>query len=466
MWNTSSSTIQILRFSLLSALAFLIFYSHPAQAIDQGVFSMTGDSLGYDTFGADNSLSLLYQATSTQYVNAAAFVFNNIQNSGSGSCHISLVVWHTDNAGVFINEVATSTTSWDINNYGAFEYVSAADIMAGNDDEPYNYVPWEFATPMLFEQNEWYAFKLTPSADCGTYTGGASARHIESNVNSNTRYCWAHTASGCPFYTFLDTKEVNVVLGFNFFAGSDIWSWDVPDNPAQIPPDAFHIEDTGFAFNMHNDCWIQSPEDCRVPFMWGDNYNDHWVGIYWQSGENITGQAPVLDYMTMTDRQNQGDNFLYTDMEARDLGNNLVATGTEYFTITITENTTSTSTVDRSFNNVAIHWNDENQEETILDSLIEQFSQVFPLSIAYQLDDLFRDMAQNPATSTIAMPLNTLLPDEMHISNSVNVISGTSFNSAFTFWHETVYHTLEWLIHIAFMVLLAYIVWPKLKTFI
>jgi len=102
----------------------------------------------------------------------------------------------------------------------------------------------------------------------------------------------------------------------------------------------------------------------------------------------------------------------------------------------------------------------------ILGQVWSRFKNVFPLSIGFQLQEAFNDIKINGATTTqINIPLNTLVPEVManQIATSVVAFSSESFNEAIPFWQSTFYKAMGYIIHLAFLIILIYILWPRTK---
>lgn len=101
----------------------------------------------------------------------------------------------------------------------------------------------------------------------------------------------------------------------------------------------------------------------------------------------------------------------------------------------------------------------------ILGSVVEFFKNIFPLSIAFQFNEIFYNLA-HAEYAGLSIKANTLVPPAMAVAfdDSVVLMSGDKWNEIFPWWAAYVYPTMQAIIHTGFLFLAIYIIWPRLKS--
>lgn len=101
----------------------------------------------------------------------------------------------------------------------------------------------------------------------------------------------------------------------------------------------------------------------------------------------------------------------------------------------------------------------------ILTQVWQRMKMVFPLSIGFQIQDLFSDLAQSTTTSLLNIPLNTLVPDVMaaQIATSAVLFSTDTFVAKFPFWQNVIYPSLIKIVYAGYLIIIIYIIWPRSK---
>jgi hypothetical protein len=103
----------------------------------------------------------------------------------------------------------------------------------------------------------------------------------------------------------------------------------------------------------------------------------------------------------------------------------------------------------------------------IIGSSLNKLKNVFPLSVALQIWQTLKDLKTAGAeVGGFSVKANTLLPAEMAVAfdDSAVLISADKWNEIFPWWSSTVYDYAGYAVHLAFLLLIGYILWPKAKN--
>jgi len=104
------------------------------------------------------------------------------------------------------------------------------------------------------------------------------------------------------------------------------------------------------------------------------------------------------------------------------------------------------------------------EEAGWIGQVFQRLKNVFPLSLAFQLQNEFIAIKNNGTNEEqFEFTLNSVLPTEMQLPGSSTLISATSLNTALPIWSTHIYPTLNYLVYAIAVIAIIYILWPKAK---
>jgi hypothetical protein len=418
---------------LLSLVLLLFYFSYPARASDIFEYVNTDATVMIHDYDVDTQAELMVKPTSTTTLEYITF-------SVAGTCTLS-----------------GTAPVMRLTNCNGITESSPTDI-TGNTQKN---ISFTFPTEPELCKDKWNGFRITVSA-CSQ-----KPRIFGASVNpysTSTELSWEESdvpTTQIPYF-YVNEYQWDTTTSSLLYFDFPLSGW-VLDNSEWNDWELFyklHVDDVG-AFNIlmvhYTDSHNKTTTDWDIVASTTNLTN--WVidrSVNLPDGI-VSSQARLTKIDDCTNYYD--DNCTWTDVALTDI---------LYWTASSTGYTKFENPYELPNFEPASTTASSTEEAGWIGQIWLRFKNVFPLSLGFQLSDLFHDLATNP-NSSLSFNIGTILPAvvaaQVGTAGSSTLIFSTDvWNTGLPFWETTILPTLNYLVYIGFLILIIYILWPRAKN--